>query len=167
MIVYVDGPDLLAHLAERDDPLIAEDDLDRTHQNLALWLARYCELSDCRGVLVFDDLAASDVRTPTERRGPVRVTNLPYGEEALSEIAGPANRSAAEERTVVVTNDYRLRDAVARSGANVLSPGQFVARVRRSMGRRDEMKPDEPDEKFAGLTGEEVEFWVRYFEKKD
>ena len=167
MIVYVDGAGLLEFLAEQDDPLITEDDPDRTHENLALWLSRYCEIADCRAELVFDNLPATDVRTPTERHGRVRVVNLPYGEEALREIAGPANRSAAEERTLVVTDDHRLREAVARSGATPLSPGQFVARARLSMGRHDEMKPDEPDEKFAGLTGEEVEFWVRYFEDKD
>jgi hypothetical protein len=89
------------------------------------------------------------------------------GEDALTAIGGPANRSAAEERTFVVTGDHRLCDALARGRATALSPGQFVARARRSMGRQDEMKPDEPDEKFAGLTGEEVEFWLRYFEKKD
>ena len=167
MIVYVDGADLLEHLTEQGDPLVAEDDLDLTHENLTMWLGRYCEMSDCRGVLVFDDMPAGEVRTPGEHHGRVRVANLPYGEEAIGEIGGAANRSAAEEKTVVVTNDHRLRDAVAHSGATVLSPGQFVARARQSMGRRNEMTPDEPDEKFSGLSDEEVEFWSRYFEGND
>ena len=167
MIVYVDGADLLTHLAKQDDPLVVEGELDRTHDNLARWLGRYCEMSGCRAVLVFDDAPAADVRTPTEHRADVRVVNLPHGVEALSEIGGPANRSAVEERTFVVTDDHRLRDALARGRATVLSPAQFVARARRSMGHRDEMKPDEPDEKFTGLRDDEVEFWMGYFGDKD
>ena len=145
MIVYVDCPDLLEYMAEKEDPMVVEGDLDRTHTNLALWLARYCEISDCRAVLVFDDFPAGDVRTPSEQHGRVRVLNLPYGEEPLPGLAGPANRSAGEERTLLVTDDHHLREAVERSKATALSSGQFVAKARQSMGRQDEVDPDEPD----------------------
>jgi len=166
VIVYVHGPSLVQYLAQKEDPLVSEGDRDRTHDNVILWLGRYCEVSDCRAVVVFDDLPPDDVRTPVERRGRVRVLNLPHGGDAMREIGGPANRSSAEERTLVVTDDHRLRSALERGAATVLSPGQFVTRARQSMRPEDEMKPDEPDEKFAGLTDEEVQFWLRYFENE-
>ena len=40
---------------------------------------------------------------------------------------------------------------------------QFVARVHKTMHKDDEEVAGEPDEKFSGLTDEEVGFWVQYF----
>ena len=63
--------------------------------------------------------------------------------------------------------DPRLRDALAGGRATVMTPAQFVARVRRTIGRGADARPDEPDEKFGGLAEEEVNFWLEYFKDPD
>jgi hypothetical protein len=163
MVIYVDGPDLLACFAGREDPIYVHGQRERSRENLANWLGRYCEARDCRAVLVFDDNEPNEKVSPSERHGLVRIVNLPFGGEALREIGGPANRSASEERTLVVTDDFRLLQAVERGKATGLSCPAFLARVRKAMRKDDEATPDEPDEKFSGISDQEVGFWVEYF----
>jgi len=167
MKIYVDGNDLLEYFDEEDAPLSMGRDDEDSRGNLARWLARYCEASDCDALLVFDETGADEVLPPTEHVGRVTVINLPYGVEARTEIAGPANRNAVDERTFVVTSDYRLAQAMERGKARTMEPDQFVRRVRRLMHKDDEGVANEPDEKFSGLTDEEVGFWLEYFNDED
>ncbi|MHC5034576.1 MAG: NYN domain-containing protein, partial [Planctomycetota bacterium] len=134
-----------------------------TRDNLARWLGRYCELQDCDVVLVFGGNRADEVLSPSERYGRVKVVNVPYAEETENEIAGPANRSAADGRTLVVTADYRLANALQHGGAKVQTPADFVASARKVLAGSEEAAADEPHEKFAGLSDEDVEFWLQYF----
>ena len=167
MIIYVDGTALLRHLAETADPLAEASDLHERRGNLTRWLARYCELQDCRAVLVFDGSPPGEVLPPTERHGGVKVVNVAPGVEARTEIAGPANRSAQDERTLVVTADHRLVCSLEGGQARALGPGEFVARVRRSLRPAQEALADEPDEKFGSITDQEVDFWMRFFGERD
>ncbi|MCD6416709.1 MAG: NYN domain-containing protein [Planctomycetes bacterium] len=167
MKVYVDGKDLLGYFIEQEDRLVLGPDQDQSRQNLRRWLARYAELQDCDVVLVWDELAPDEVLPLDERFGRVHVINLPYGENALQEIAGPANRTALEERTFVTTADPRLMDALERGKATTYSPAEFVSRARRIMGMGDEQMAKEPDEKFAALGEDEVEFWMNFFQKDE
>ncbi|MHC4480893.1 MAG: NYN domain-containing protein [Planctomycetota bacterium] len=167
MIVYVDGNDLLECLAAAGDPIVAELEREQARENLARWLRRYCEVAEQKGVLVFDARRVDEVLPPTEHHGPLTVVNVPYGGQTMAEIAGPANRAAARERTAVVTADRRLADALARGRAKVVGPAEFAARVRSAIGGAESGLADEPHEKFAGLSEEEVDFWVHYFEEED
>ncbi len=167
MKIYVNGAELLDHFDEADDPIIVERDRQKSRENLKRWLARYAELQECEIRLVWDDIPVDEVLPRGERFGNVEVVNLPYGEEARSEIAGPANRTAVDERTFVVTDDPRLMDSLANGRATVFSPGHFVHRVRRSMGKSDEQLAREPDEKFTGLSEGEVEFWMEFFQEEE
>jgi predicted RNA-binding protein with PIN domain len=164
MIIFIDGPDLLEHFGELNDPIVVEGERDRSRQNLANWVARYCELRECKAVLVFDDNEAHERLSPVEHHGLVKVVNLPYGEEALDEIGGPANRAALEDRVFVITGDWRLLQAVERGKATGIDPARFVDRVRSAIRKEDEAVPDEPDEKFSGLSEREVDFWLEYFD---
>lgn len=163
MIIYVDGTDLLGCLTERGDPLVARGSRDRSRQNITRWLVRYCEGRGCRAIFVFDGTEPDEVLSPIEQHGPVKVLSLPHGREAPAEIAGPANRSAQQERTLVVTDDVRLARDLEGGKARVLSCAGFVARVRRDVRAGDESLPGEPDEKFTGLSDEEVDFWLGEF----
>jgi predicted RNA-binding protein with PIN domain len=163
MIIFIDGPDLVERFRELEDPLVVEGERDRTRQNLTNWVARYCESNDSRAVLVFDDNEPGEKLSPSEHHGQVKVVNLPYGEAAVNEIAGPANRTAVGERVFVVTADWQLLQAVERGKATGLDPGAFVHRVRTAMRKEDEAVPDEPDEKFSGLSKQEVDFWLEFF----
>ncbi len=96
----------------------------------------------------------------------MEVIHLPSGEDAYPEIAGSANRSAMRERTFVVTEDPRLMNALQRGRAGVWSPARFVVRARRTMGKDDEQLAREPDRKFTGLSEDEVDFWVQFFEEE-
>ncbi len=167
MRVYVHGNDLLDYFTEKQDPVVVDSDDWTSRQNVKRWLAHYCASQDCEGVLVWDGTPPGDVRTPSEQFGRVRVTNLPYGESAFAEISGPANRTAVQERTFVVTADHRLIEALRGGRAAVFTPAQFVARARRMVGKTDEKLAKEPDEKFTGLTSDEVEFWLGFFNEKD
>lgn len=167
MILYVDGPDLLDHFTELEDgSVFAQSAPEKSRLNLRRWIARYCEARGCRAVVVFDDCEPGDVRPPTERVGQVKVVNLPYGKDAWMMIAGEANRSALKEHTIVVTSDYRLIRPLERGDVRVLTPQQFVHRVRRCMGREDRDLTEEPDEKFTGLSKEEVNLWMEFFDRE-
>ncbi len=165
MKLYVDGNDLLDYFVARGDSAVVGAEGSGSRRKLRRWLARYAELQDCDVVLVWDETPADTVLPPTERFGKVRVVNLPWGEDARSEIAGPANRNANEERTFVVTDDPRLMEALRRGKATVHTPEHFVSRARRVMGKGDERLAEEPDEKFTGLSEDEVDFWLDFFEK--
>jgi predicted RNA-binding protein with PIN domain len=163
MMIYVDGTDLLGYLAERGDALVTKGSRDRSRENLTRWLARYCEGQTCRAVLVFDGADLGEVLSPVEQHGPVKVLSLPHGGDARAEIAGPANRSAEQERTLVVTDDTRLARDLEHGKARVLTSARFIGRVRREIRAGDQSLPGEPDEKFTGLSDEEVNFWLGEF----
>jgi hypothetical protein len=167
MKIYIDAKALVEYFAQDDArTVVISDDRQRNHDSLRRWLGRYCERMDADAVIVFDDAAPGELPTPRQRAGHVVAINLPYGEQARNEIAGPANRDALEDRTFVVTDDYRLAQSLERGKATVLAPTVFVSRVRRSMGA-DSHAAEEPDEKFTGLSNEEVNFWMDYFKNDD
>lgn len=167
MKLYIDGPALLEYFVENEpDSALVGDDPDQNRDNLRRWVARYCGQAGCEAVVVWDDLEPNEVRPPTQRFGPVRVVNLPFGEDVFHEIAGPANRDAVEEdRVFVVTDDRRLAGALERGDARVQEPEMFVRRVRRATRKSDEAGTDEPDEKYTGLSEDEVDFWMEYFDR--
>jgi predicted RNA-binding protein with PIN domain len=163
MMIYVDGTDLLGYLTEMGDTLVARGSRDGSRENLARWLMRYCEAQGCRAILVFDGTELGEVLSPIEQHGDVKVLSLAHGGDARAEIAGPANRSAEEDRTLVVTDDARLARDLEHGKARVVSSARFVARVRRQIRAGDQTLPGEPDEKFTGLSDEEVNFWLGDF----
>ncbi len=167
MKIFVDGNALLEHFEEQQDPILVADKPELSRQNIRRWLARYALLRDCTVVLVWETEDPDRVLPPSERFERVRVVNLPYGEEAVPEIAGPANRSAVAERTFVITDDHRLAEAVRRGRAALQEPAQFVRTARRTMGKSDEELAVEPDEKFTGLSEGEVNFWLDFFDQKE
>ncbi len=164
-VIYVHGPELLSWFEAAGDELAAPREPARLRENLTRWLGRYCELKDCDGVVVYAACDPMEVLPPTERFGRATAVNIPFGGAPLwRELAMRANREPPDRRPIVVTEDPRLTQAVARGPAKVLRPGRFVASARAGMRRRDEMVAGEPDEKFTGLTDGEVDFWVQYFE---
>jgi hypothetical protein len=167
MKFYVDGNDLLAYFAEEEDPFLVRRDAQKSRDELARWLARYCETSNGEALLVFDENPPRPVLPPIEHVGRVTGVNTPFGVGAATEIAGPANRAAVQQPTAVVTSDRRLMEALERGRARVVEPAQFVSRARKLMRKADEDASSEPDEKFTGLTEGEVDFWLEYFKGED
>ena len=164
MKLYVDGNDLLDGFRGHESEVLVAGDRMKSRLNAARWLARFAEQQDCDVVLVWDENRAGTVLPPTERHGRVRVVNLPEGAEAMHEIAGPANREAETDRVHVVTDDPRLMEALAHGGARAFDPQRFLERARTILRGGDEAEGfDEPDEKFSGLSDEEVEFWKEFF----
>jgi len=167
MKLYVQGDNLLAFLAEERAPMLAGLSAEQAREYLARWVARYCEMRDCDGRLVFGPAPDGEVRAPTRHFGPVTVTNCPPGVEARAEIAGPANRDAVEQRTLVVTDDWTIAEALRNGKARVLTPARFVAAVRELIGKDGRGLAAEPDEKFSGLSEDEVDLWMEYFDGED
>jgi hypothetical protein len=168
MKLYIDGTDLLDYFAEQaDGTVLAAGDPEETRANLRRWIARYCEARGCDGVLFFDDCGPTEIRPLSERVGRVKVVNLPYRKDAWTEIAGQANRAAMEDQTLVVTADPRLTRALEHGKAKVATPQHFVTRARRGMGRSDEELAEEPDEKYSGLSEEEVDLWLDFFKRSE
>ncbi len=166
MKVYVDGRGLLEAFRGRGADVIVEGDRTKSRLNLVRWLARYAESHDCEVELVFEAELGGGVLPPVEHHGRVRVVNLDPGEEALHEIAGPANRAARKERVFVVTADPRLISALERGRARAFEPERFLSRARTLMrGEEDDEEFEEPDEKFSGLSDEEVGFWLKFFRR--
>lgn len=168
MMLYIDGTDLLDYFAEQaEGTALAGRDPEETRANLRRWVARYCEARGCDAVVVFDDCGPTEVRPLSERVGRVKVVNLPYRKDAWTEIAGQANRSAMKDQTIVVTAEPRLTRALEHGRAKVATPQQFVTRARHSMGRDDDELAEEPDEKFTGLSDEEVDLWLDFFKREE
>ena len=168
MKIYIDGTDLLDYFAEQaDGSLLAGGDPEENRANLRRWIARYCESCDCDGVLFFDDCGPTEVRPLSERVGRIKVVNMAYGKDAWTEIARQANRAAMEDQTLVVTADQRLARMLERGRAKVVTPQHFVTRARHGMGRSDGELAEEPDEKFSGLSEEEVDLWLDFFKRDE
>jgi predicted RNA-binding protein with PIN domain len=166
MKVYVDGNGLLECFRTQEGRGASGKQAIGRRQ-AARWLARYCEASNCDVTLVFDGNPVTEVLPPTERLSRVTIVNVPYGRTARDEIAGPANRAAMQERVLVVTADYRLTDALARGQARTMSPAEFLSGARKRMRKGEAALADEPDEKFTGLTDEEVGLWLDFFGGED
>ena len=165
MIVYMDGNDLLDAFRKTGSDVFVDSDGTKSRLNLARWLARYAEKQDCDVELVFDGMDAGDVLPPVTRHGRVRVTNLEPGAKARHQIAGPANRTAQSDRVHVVTLDARLAQSLSHGNARVFAPDRFLSRVRKVMRGGQDEGLDEPDEKFSGLSEEEVGFWTQYLDE--
>ncbi len=167
MKLYVDGPALLEYFVENEsDSIVITHDAEKNRANLRRWIGRYCMARDCEAVVVFDDLRPREVKPPYQSFGQVKVRNLPFGHDAVTEIAGPANREARERTVVIVTDEPALLEAARRGRARAETPQQFVRRVRRSIRPEDEELADEPDAKFSGIGEEEVEFWMDFFNEE-
>jgi predicted RNA-binding protein with PIN domain len=167
MKVYVDGNDLVEYFRENEpDTPQAIADREAAQDNVANWLARYARARDCDVVLVFDETRADDYLPYRDQVGGVTLLRAAYGVGAVREIAGPANQQAAEQDVTVVTDDIRLKQAVAHGGASAQGCASFVAQVRRLMGKDAEQAVVEPDEKFSGLSESEVDQWIRFFEEE-
>jgi len=164
MKLYVDGDDMLEAFRAAGGGVSVEGDAARSRLNLARWLARYAEHQGCDVDLVFGGGDPGEVLPPMERHGRVRVSNLGPGQQVWHEIAGLANRTAQSERVFVVTADPRLAQALGGGKARAVEPRRFLQRIRAVLrgGRRAEGF-DEPDEKFSGLSDEEVGFWLDFF----
>jgi hypothetical protein len=165
MRVYVQGEALLAYMA-RKQSWCASDDATANRTAVRRWLARYAEVHECDVVLVWQQNASAEVLPRTEAFGRLKVVNLPFGDDMVAEIAGPANRAAAAERVCVVTEDPKLRDTLGRGRAAVQTPAAFVQRARAVMGADDEEDALEPDEKFRGPSEDEVDFWLSFFDER-
>jgi len=166
MRIYVDGRGLLQALAAGGSRAAVLGQQEQSRRNVARWLARYAERQDCEVHLVFVSDPSDGVASPFERRGRVLRVNLPAGADLVHEITGPANRAAATERVTVVTSDARLLRALERAPIRVLAPADFVARVQSAL-RGEPGDDGEPDEKFTGLSGEEVKYWLRFFQDEE
>lgn len=163
MKVYVDGNSVLDYLAAKGDPAFAGGQSEKDRQELARWLARYARVQGCEVVLVFDENPFGRTLPPFEHYGKTKVINTPPGESARAEIAGPANSDAESERTYVVTDDGKLRRGVENGGARVYSPGKFFAKARTLMRGDGKTATEEPDEKYTGVSEEEVDFWLQIY----
>lgn len=163
MKVYVDGDSLLHHLRHQEDPIVRGAGIDGGRGNLVRWLAQYAQAQDCEVIVVFDENQPGEVLPPVERLGRVKAVNVPPGGDARKEMAGPANRSAMQERTCVVTDRPALAAAFERGPARVLTSARFMEAARTLMRGSEELRTDEPDEKFTGLSDAEVELWADLF----
>jgi len=166
MRIFVDGNDLARAMADEESERLSRPAGMPGRDEVARWAARYADVRGCDVDLIFDQPPPGGVLPRTERVGRVRLAHLPEGEEALREIAGPANRAAESDRVFVVTDDPRLAGALAHGKARVVGAADFLERVRRSLRGEAEDGLDEPDEKYSGLTEDEVEYWLRLFEEK-
>jgi predicted RNA-binding protein with PIN domain len=165
MKIYVDGNELLAWLDEHGESIIVPNSRDKTRQNLARWLARFCRARDADAVVVFEGQKPNE-KIPRRREvGRVTVLTPPYEVEARKEIAAPANRDARSgERVVVVTDDWRLAEAFEHGEVRVQSCETFVGRVRHFLGKDTKSLSTEPDAKFSGVVDDEVDYWMDFFE---
>jgi len=163
MKLYVDGNALLAAMAASKHEAVVRGRPGRSRHNVQLWLQRYAATSDCDVIVVFHH-GIDRVVSPAERHGRVKVVNVVEEDEVRQEIAGPANRSAVDERTRVVTDDARLRSALEHGKAVALSAQEFLGKARALLRGSDDEWHGEPDSKFTGVPEEEVETWLKFFE---
>lgn len=167
MKVYVDGTSFMNHLEAQGDTMAAGGGSEKDRQELARWFARYAEHQDCDVILVFDENPFGRTLPKHERYGKTKVINTPPGENARAEIAGPANRDAESERVYVVTDDGRLYSAVQNSPVRAYSPGKFLSKARTLMRGKDELQTEEPDEKYTGVSEDEVDFWLEMYKDEN
>jgi len=163
MKVYVHGNALMKYLARRDPPMLTHRGGDVDREILVRWVARYAEQRDCEVILVFDRIPPSQVLPRIQHCGKATIINVAPGKTARQEIAGPANRSAQNEPTCVVTDDFKLSRSVQKGGAGVWSPAEFFQKASTLMAGEEGRALDEPDEKYGGLSEEEVDYWARLF----
>ena len=166
MILYIDGNDVIETLRHMRDPIFVPGDRMKSRHYLTRWLARYAELQGCDVICIFDENPVGQPLPPTERYGRVRVVNLEPGADVFHEIAGPANRAAHGQETIVVSDDVRLMRALQRGKAHLTPAADFVERIKTQMRGEEAEKADEPDEKFSGLSRQEVDTWLDFFKDK-
>lgn len=165
MVIFIVGNDLSQALAADRSHRLSRPAPRPGRKEVAAWVARYADGRACRADVVFEHGPGDGVLPPIEHFGLVRTVNLPEGKRALHEIAGPANRAAESDRVIVVTDDTKLTEAVRRGKARALGASEFIARVRSALGGGENAARGEPDEKYSGLSDEDVGYWLRVFQE--
>lgn len=167
MKIFIDGMSFMRGAREVAPELVDADAPEETRSNVARWCARYAEMQDCDVKLVFAANVSDEILPPVEEYGRVTVRNLTENERMSREICGPANRESSSNQVFVVTDEPRFERAVRGGEARLLTPQEFIERARRIMGKEQKARYEEPDEKYSGVSDEEVDFWMDYFGDKD
>jgi predicted RNA-binding protein with PIN domain len=155
-MVIIDGTNLLWAIHEvRDEPEVTNEiQLCRT-------LDRYFAMTSEEGEVVFDGAGPPD-KSEFDSVGRLSVVFSGFHSDADTVIEEKVAASTSPRRLTVVSNDRRLRQAVAARKAATVKSDQFWSQVLNEL-RRDKPAAKEPEEKRDGLTDGETEQWLDLF----
>ncbi len=155
-MVIIDGTNLLWAIHEvRDEPEVTNEiQLCRT-------LDRYFAMTSEEGEVVFDGAGPPD-KSEFDSVGRLSVVFSGFHSDADTVIEEKVAASTSPRRLTVVSNDRRLRQAVAARKAATVKSDQFWSQVLNEL-RRDKPAVKEPEEKRDGLTDGETEQWLDLF----
>lgn len=155
-MVIIDGTNLLWAIHEaRDEPEVTNEiQLCRT-------LDRYFSVTSEEGEVVFDGAGPPD-KSEFDAVRRLSVVFSGFHSDADTVIEEKVAASTSPRRLTVVSNDRRLRQAVAARKAATVKSDQFWSQVLNEL-RRDKPAVKEPEEKRDGLTDGETEQWLDLF----
>lgn len=155
-MVIIDGTNLLWAIHEaRDEP-------EATNEiQLCRTLDRYFGMTAEEGEVVFDGAGPPD-KSEFDSVGRLSVVFSGFHSDADTVIEEKVAASTSPRRLTVVSNDRRLRQAVAARKAATIKSDQFWSQVLGEL-RRQKPAVKEPEEKRDGLTDGETEQWLDLF----
>jgi predicted RNA-binding protein with PIN domain len=125
-------------------------------------LAEFLRAVNDRGTIVFDGIGPPDKR---ELMGIGGLEIRFSGERADADtfIEGKLEQNTAPRRLMVVSSDWRLRNAATRRRAKSIPVDVFWSAMCKALDDRSKIVP-EPREKQKGITESETDAWMRHFE---
>lgn len=150
MPFVIDGHNLIAHLGQ---PGLADPD---DEQQLVRLLRSYLSRVQRKGAVYFDQGLPGSGRGWSNSQLEVRFATPPRTADDL--IRDRLQRERNPRGLVVVSADQEVAQSAVRAGATVLTPSEFVRRLRSG--------PPAQAAKEKGLSSEEVAEWEALFRKK-
>ena len=153
MPVLIDGNNLL-YAALEDDP-----ERPPSRSVLCLRLSQWARRTGERVTVVFDGpVPPAGLREQTEHH-PLNViySGTASADEVVTDIV---NNDSAARRLIVVSSDREIAQAARHRKARAVRSDVFWAALRRELAR-PAPESQEPAEKATGLTGSQVQQWLR------
>ncbi len=162
MSLIIDGYNLIFSAHRRHPAQLSGKEIEASRQHLISRLALYRKNRGGEEITVVFDASRSEwpTRVVQHAHG-IRVIYSGRLESADDEIVRLVQASPDPRRLVVVSSDAELRRAVGRLGAKTIRSTTFELQLREILDSEREPQPQEPPEKFEGLSEGEAEAWMK------
>ena len=160
MPIIIDGYNLMFAPRRHSTKLVGK----RTgaeRKKLIARLAAYGAAANEDITLVFDGARGGWPMRRVENAQGIQVVYSGAVESADDEIERLVRTQIDPSRVLVVSSDAELRKAVGKLGARVTRSADFNRQMREALRRQRDSQPQEPPEKFEGLSPGEAEGWLK------
>lgn len=161
MPIIIDGYNLMFAPRKRTTTKLSAKQAEAQRKRLISRLNAYRAAASEEVTVVFDGGKGDWSMRRVEKEGEIEVIYSSGFESADDEITRLVRAYPDPRRVLVVSSDVELRRAVGKLGAKVVRSTDFNRQMGEAFRLERESQPQEPPEKFEGLSPGEAEGWLK------